>query len=61
MFDFNIQQTNGGFVEHLSQTYGAWQSVTQFVAMIDLYLIMGKVGAKCELLFYKKASGLLNI
>ncbi len=61
MSDFNVQQKNGGFVEHLSQTYTVRQSVTQFIEMIDIYLIMAKVGAKLEILFYKLDSGLLNI
>jgi hypothetical protein len=45
-----------GFVEHLSPTYVAQQSVTESMAMTFMNLVTLKVRAKHELLFNKLAS-----
>ncbi len=51
------------FVEHLSQTYAAQQSVTKLIPLTMMNLVAPTVGAKHELLFKKLASeiGLLHI
>jgi hypothetical protein len=50
------QGIRGGFVKRLSQTEVAQQSVTKYKAMIGIYLVAPKAGAKQELLFNKPAS-----
>jgi len=44
-----------GFVEHLSPTEGAQQSVIQFMAMTAVNLVTPKAAAMDELLFNKPA------
>ncbi len=46
----------GGFVEHLSLTQVAQQSVTQIISVTIVNLVTPKVWAKHELLFNKLAS-----
>jgi hypothetical protein len=46
-----FSERRGGFVEHLSQTSAAQQSVTKFMAIIFIKLVAPKGGAKQELLF----------
>ncbi len=52
-----------GFVEHLSQTLVAQQSVTKIISVTVLNLVTPKAGAKHELLLNSQASqtSLLNI
>jgi hypothetical protein len=50
----SFSSTNcGGFVEHVSHSYKALQSVTKIIALTCLILVPPKAGAKQELLFYK--------
>ncbi len=44
------------FVEHLSQTYAAQQSVTKLIPLTLMNLVAPTVGAEHELLFKKLAS-----
>jgi len=46
----------GGFVEHLSRTWAAQQSVTKIKSLIFINLATPKVRAKHELLFHEPAS-----
>jgi len=57
--DLDVQQTNlwGGFVEHLSLTKVAQQSVTKIITLILIHLVALKAQAKHELLFNEPASG----
>ncbi len=50
--------TSDGLFQHLSQTYGALQSVTKFITQICMNLVTPKGVAKHELLFNKPTSGL---
>jgi hypothetical protein len=54
---FDVQQTGfwGGFVEHLSWSYVAWQSVTKVTTINTLNLVTPKASAKQELLLNKLA------
>ncbi len=47
--------TVGGFVEHLSRTQVAQQSVTKFISLGIENLVTPKAGAKRELLFNEPA------
>jgi hypothetical protein len=47
--DLGVQQTHLWFVEHLSQTKVAQQSVTKIISLIFINLVTPKVGAKHEL------------
>ncbi len=47
--------TVGGFVEHLSRTQIAQQSVTKFISLGIVNLVTPKAGAKRELLFNEPA------
>ncbi len=44
----SINQSNGWFVEHLSQTQAAQQSVIKFIAMIPINFGTLEVAAKLE-------------
>jgi hypothetical protein len=59
----NSKSNWGGFVEHLSGTKVAQQSVTKIISLIFVNLATPKAQAKQEFLFNKLASevGLLNI
>ncbi len=58
--DLDVQQTifRGGFVEHLSLTYGAKQSVTKIIPATIMNMVTPKAGAGAEhkLLFNQPAS-----
>ncbi len=51
------QTLRSGFVEHLSRTLVAQQSVTKIISLIFIILVTLKARAKHELLFNKLASG----
>jgi hypothetical protein len=55
---FHVQQTHlrGGFVEHLSPTKVAQQSVTRIISLTLVIVVTSKAGAMHELLFNKTAS-----
>jgi hypothetical protein len=57
---FSLLQSNlscrGGFVEHLSMTYVAQQSVTKIIIVTIMNLVAPKAGARHELLFNEPAS-----
>jgi hypothetical protein len=53
--------SRGGFVEHLSPTLVAQQSVTKIIFVTMMNLVTHKAGAKHELLFNKPASNLTGI
>ncbi len=53
--DYNLT-TRGGFVEHLSWTSVAQQSVTKIITLIHINLVTPKARAKHELLFNEPAS-----
>jgi hypothetical protein len=55
-FDLDVLQTRGWFVECLSQTLGAQQSVTKFIAMTVKNLVSPKAAAKHDFLFNKPTS-----
>ncbi len=60
--DIDVQKTHlrphsGGFVEHLSLTKVAQQSVTYIIGQAYVNLVTPKAGAKRELLFNEPASG----
>ncbi len=54
--DYNAEQSRGGFVEFLSCTQIAQQSVTKIISLEVVNLVTPKPGAKHELLFNKPAS-----
>jgi hypothetical protein len=49
-----------GFIEHLSLTYEAQQSVTKIVSVTIMTYIAPEAGVKCKLLFDKLASGFVE-
>jgi len=51
------EHARGGFVEHLSLTLLAQQSVTKYIAMTAINLVTPKAATKPELLFNKPAIG----
>ena len=51
-----VTEVRGGFVEHLSVTKVAQQSVTKIISPTIMNLVTPKAGAKNELLFNKPAS-----
>ncbi len=51
-----MPESRGAFVERLSQTKVAQQTVTKYIAMIGVNFVLPKAGAKGELLFNKPAS-----
>ncbi len=51
-----LEHSWGGFVEHLSKTCAAQQSVTKIIYLIFINLVTPKAAAKRELLFNKPAS-----
>ncbi len=56
-YDLDVQQTQlrGGFIEHLSRTLVAQQSVTKITSLVVVNLVTPKAGAKNELVFNKQA------
>ncbi len=59
LFIVEVFRDWGGFVEHLSATLVAQQSVNNIISLAILNLVTPKVGARHELLFNKPASEFL--
>jgi hypothetical protein len=56
MFNKPTSEARGGFVEQLSATKVAQQSVTKIISLKTVNLVTPKAAAKHELLFNKPAS-----